>query len=607
MALDHNEEKLTPLVWAGVIVIVLLSLIPFIRNYKYNDNHLNWLNHDYGKNLMVSTEEDSVFMTEGGDNQVFGTLYFTYAEKLRPDLTPYDQKGNIFKKIYGDMRYINDAQTLPRRMNLVDTHLFMSEEPFYENPRDAKDPYFIPYWEGKRPVYLTWQRPEPWTLGDYYYKRYGIMYKVQNIEFSLVDYLELKQSISIEEAREQFASWLHRPIDISYTINKIRLMEKEGFIRLTGDRVAFIKMYPSPHEGDYFSNLLLRWHDAPNAMFWDNLSREIIMNYDYQMGEIYREKIGELQDIRSREQRKNILAEIDKRIKDNWQKAMACYNDALIYGSDSISMLHNIAVVFMKNGIENLDGRARELLNNALAIYRNSWGTYSLALSFVILDSFKNPENEAENMKEADKWLLQLKSELMHYRSGRPDYTKHPLWRNFEGLDRFITSLKQNPTSQLLGMVSAFSNEMNNNPSKFDANLAQSVITLLYSRGIPLQYQPYVSLADNFFDKTIQLKRNDYAYLSWAFNIALQTQKLLKAYDIGKLIERQNAALSDFSFYYSMGMVGYSIHNYPEAERYLNKFMEAIRNNKDAMIKDRELINNAQTVLSQIKTGNKEK
>src|SRR5208337_3187566 len=114
------------------------------------------------KNLMVSTEENSIFMTEGGDNQVFGTLYFTYAEKLRPDLTPFDQKGNIFPKIYGDMRYISDAETLPRRMNLVDSHLFQSEEPFYDNPRSSADPYFIPYWQGKRPVYLLWQRPDPW-------------------------------------------------------------------------------------------------------------------------------------------------------------------------------------------------------------------------------------------------------------------------------------------------------------------------------------------------------------------------------------------------------------------------------------------------------------
>ena len=71
-------------------IVVLIALIPFVKNFKYNDYHLNWLNHDYGKNLMISTEPNSVLMTEGGDNQVFATVYFIYAEKLRPDITPYD-------------------------------------------------------------------------------------------------------------------------------------------------------------------------------------------------------------------------------------------------------------------------------------------------------------------------------------------------------------------------------------------------------------------------------------------------------------------------------------------------------------------------------------
>ena len=92
----NNEERLTPVVVIAVIVIMAMAVIEFISNYKYCDNHLNFLDHDYCKYLMSSTEEGSIYMTEGGDNQVFGSLYFNYAEKLRPDLTPYDQKGNIF-------------------------------------------------------------------------------------------------------------------------------------------------------------------------------------------------------------------------------------------------------------------------------------------------------------------------------------------------------------------------------------------------------------------------------------------------------------------------------------------------------------------------------
>ncbi len=616
---DAGEFNIYTIIIA--LIILFLSIIPFIRNYKYNDIHLAWLNHDYGKNLMTSTEEGSVFMTEGGDNQVFSTLYFMYAEKLRPDLAPYDQKGNIFKRIYGDMRYI-DPKTLERRMQLVDSHLFAGEEPFYVNIRDRADPYFIPYWQGRRPVYLTWERPEPWTLslgvgsppiigqkqnsiednyGDYYYKRYGIMYKVQNIQYELVDYLELKKEISVSDAESQLSSWLHRTVDLKFTIDKINEMVREGYLRLAGDRVIFIKMYDPPHKGDYFDKFLLRWHDAPNAMYWDVLTREIIINYDYQMGEIYRGKVGELQDIKSREKRPEILAEIDKRIKENWTLAKSFYNDSLIYGFDSISTLHNLAVVYMRNGLENLDEKARELLTRALTLYANSWGTYSLMFSLLINDMFKNPADESRNMKEIDMWMNQLKVNLTHYRSAGGDYTKNSVWGNFSGLDNFINQLRQVPLSQLNGMVDELSRQIKVSPKNIDNNLSQQALTLLYSRGIPFGYQPYIKKADELLDQLLMIKKDDQNFIIWAFSICLQIQKLDKAYEIGKDMERLNKDIPDPSFYYSMGMISYNLKKPVDTVTYLNKFLDKIKTDRKAQIQLREPVQNANNVLSQLK------
>lgn len=597
---ERDEIELKPIVFIPIALIIILSVIPFIRNYKYNDNHLNWANHDYGKNLMMSTEQNSIFMTEGGDNQVFGSLYFIYSEKLRPDLSPYDQKGNIFKRIYGDMRYI-DPQTLERRMDMVDSHLFMGEEPFYVNIRDRADPYFIPYWQGQRPVYLTWQRPNQWTLGDYYYKRYGIMYKVQNIEYYLVDYLELKKEISVDEARSLLSASLNRPVDTGFAISKINKMVREGYLQLNGNRVRYVKMYPAPHKGDYLEKLLLRWKDIPNAKYWDFLTREIFINYDYQMGEIYREKIGELQVLKARETRPNIIAEIDKRIAENWKLAKERYKDAVENGGDSLSILHNLAVVYLKNGIEEMDSQAHDLLQAALKYYRNSWSTYSLMFTYLINDILKNPAHETANLSEAEKWMAQLKKEISFYRASRGNYQNHPVWKNFAGIENFLNIFRQVPMAQLQAMQTELTEQIKKAPANLNVNLAEQVISLLYNLGLPFQYQPYIQKANELFDQVIKVKGNDPAFMGWAFNISLQLQKLPKAYQLGKQYESLSPVISDPSFYYTMGMISYNITNRSDARRYLNKFLTAVQDDRKAIIQLRDPIEQARKTLEALK------
>ncbi len=563
-------------------------------------------------------------MTEGDDNQVFSTLYFMYAEKLRPDLTPYDQMGNIFKLIYGDIRVVGQLypQIVSPRKKLVDSHLFAGEEPFYKDPRDNADPYFIPYWEGRKPVYLTWERPDPWSLslgtgnppvtvqqqnsiednyGDYYYKRYGIMYKVQNIQYELVDYLKLKKEISISDAQSQLSAWLHHSVGLKFTLEKIQEMTKQGYLSLEGDRVIFIKMYDQPHNGDYFEKFPLRWHDAPNAKYWDMMTRGIISNYDFQMGELYRQKINELQDIKSREKRPEILTGIDKSIKENWALAKSFYDDALIYGYDSIFILNNLALAYMRNGLENLDDKARELLTRALKFYTNSWGTYPLMFSLLINEIFKNPANESVNMKEIDMWMNQLKSTLTHYRSSGDDYTKNSNWGNFTGLDNFINQLKQVPLSQLNGMVDELSRQIKVSPMNIDNYLSQQALALLYSRGIQFGYQPYIKKADDLFNQLLLIKKDDQNFIIWAFSICLQMQKLDKAYEIGKDLEKVNSEIPDPSFYYTMGMISYNNKRKADTLLYLDKFLDKIKTVRKAQIQLREPIQNANNVLSQLK------
>ncbi len=622
---DISEHKDISLITFFVAFILFsFSVFTFLQNYKFNDNHLNWLNHDYSKNLLMCSEQNSVFMTEGGDNQVFGSLYFTYAEKIRPDISPYDQKGNIFKRIYGDLRYI-DYQTIQRRMQLVDTHLFAGEEPFYEDIRDRKDPYFIPYWQGRRPVYLTWERPSPWELGEmyfqdfkrplpsdylknlglgeYYYKRYGIMYKVQNIKYKLVDYLEVKKSVSVSEANKLFNEWLKRNVSLDFVNKKIIELKNEGLVNVLGDKIIFVKMYEPPLKDGYFENLLLRWKEIPNAKYLDVLSREIIINYGYQFGEIYRERVNELIELKKGEKNPEIIKNIDSLIQENWKKAREYYEVAIYYGWDSLSVLHNVGIVYLKSEIEDLSAKAGELFRRGVELYPNSFGTYNILFAYFFIDSFKNPQNESKNIKEFEFYMKKLKKVLLWYRISKGRYDNHPVWKNFAPIEGMLDTLKQIPTLRLAEMITYFDSIVNNNlPIENDKLVSlQNTITLLYMRGINFGYNPYVEKADKFVNYILRKYSNDTRLLNWLFILSMQTQKFEKAYEIGNIIIDRKMEFSEIENYYYFGVVAYSLQKFQDAKSALNKFINLASEDRKNILKHRQLIDNATKILSSIK------
>lgn len=106
-------------------------------SFTWMNNHYNYSNHDYGKDMLKTAEYQSIVMTEGGDNQVFGLLYFALAQNERPDIDFFDQKGNVFPRLYGG--FIGNT---PEEVKLI---------------RFIRD--FQLYSTG-RPVYLTWRRED---------------------------------------------------------------------------------------------------------------------------------------------------------------------------------------------------------------------------------------------------------------------------------------------------------------------------------------------------------------------------------------------------------------------------------------------------------------
>lgn len=104
---------------------------------KMVNNRHNYANHDFCSDMLKTTELETILMTQGEDNQVFGLLYFSLAKNVRPDIDFFDQQGNVFPRLYGDfIGYHPEEVRLIRAIR--DFQLFSTG----------------------RPVYMTWKRKE---------------------------------------------------------------------------------------------------------------------------------------------------------------------------------------------------------------------------------------------------------------------------------------------------------------------------------------------------------------------------------------------------------------------------------------------------------------
>jgi hypothetical protein len=110
---------------------------------------------NYGKNMLQTMADDSFLITEGGDNQVFSLQVLLQIEKMRPDITVYDQKGNIFDEIYGNTKDVDQDRLFNNRV-LADKQLITEKTP----PSNIIIKQFIDKKTAQRKrnglVYYTW-------------------------------------------------------------------------------------------------------------------------------------------------------------------------------------------------------------------------------------------------------------------------------------------------------------------------------------------------------------------------------------------------------------------------------------------------------------------
>lgn len=283
---EITDTKLKPYHAISLAAIFAIMIPIFVMNFSRNNNSKDFSNHDYSYNMMNSLPDNAIFATEGGDNQVFGLVYYTMVERRRPDLKIYDQKGNVFERIYGNL-----MKTDGRWLGSIS---------------DAVDKDFI---DSGRPYYMAWRRDGLERLGDYYFKAYGLVFKVQPIKYALVDELEFFKVLTVNDYKAIAKEHLKRNYENKKVASDLNALLDEGLISVErknnyngNEEITFVKMYELPFpelktEEDYWDSYTMKG-TAEEISHYDFLTREIfVSSYSLAKIDMYNRRIKTYQKL----------------------------------------------------------------------------------------------------------------------------------------------------------------------------------------------------------------------------------------------------------------------------------------------------------------------
>lgn len=283
---ESTDTKLKPYHAISLAAIFAIMIPIFVMNLSRNNNSKDFSNHDYSYNMMNSLPDNAIFATEGGDNQVFGLVYYTMVERRRPDLKIYDQKGNVFERIYGNL-----MKTDGRWLGSIS---------------DAVDKDFI---DSGRPYYMAWRRDGLERLGDYYFKAYGLVFKVQPIKYALVDELEFFKVLTVNDYKAIAKEHLKRNYENEKVASDLNALLDEGLISVErknnyngNEEITFVKMYELPFpelktEEDYWNSYTMKG-TAEEISHYDFLTREIfVSSYSLAKIDMYNRRIKTYQKL----------------------------------------------------------------------------------------------------------------------------------------------------------------------------------------------------------------------------------------------------------------------------------------------------------------------
>ena len=104
--------------WVAIALCTTVVITPILSNYKINDLSKNYIAYDYGINTL-NTLDNSTILFSAGDSATFVLMYLQMVEKLRQDLSIYDDTGVTFKNIYGERYLKMSIQEHQIQMNTI--------------------------------------------------------------------------------------------------------------------------------------------------------------------------------------------------------------------------------------------------------------------------------------------------------------------------------------------------------------------------------------------------------------------------------------------------------------------------------------------------------
>jgi Flp pilus assembly protein TadD len=276
---------------------------------------------------------------------------------------------------------------------------------------------------------------------------------------------------------------------------------------------------PYQHRFDYWGNYKFLWEKYPEqAVHWDYLAREIVANYNFQMGDRYLLQADELKNAYNAGMtswqgipRTEFLKQIDV-LED---RGFSYYDRAAYFGFDMVAIHFNFGIFLEQKAIDQLrrgrKDKAVEYLKRAIERYKSAVDVdneeirayMNLAAAYERLSSLQ--ENE-----EA-KWLEEAKKVLDRAKKMAPTYPQ------LDGYLQRISNRLKYPAAKLAELQ----NRVNTNPK--DRPAVDELLKALLDRGdLQLGMQLLESVLKNY--------PNDWNYLNTLASLSGQLG------DIGRTI-----------------------------------------------------------------------
>ncbi len=444
------------------------SWFQYKKNVQSNDNSLNWVNHNYGKNFLMGIEPNSIFMTEGGDNQVFSILYFALIENKRPDVDFFDQKGNVFPRLYGDL-----LNTFRDELELIqairDFQLYSTDRPVYVTwKRKDLEKLSINYLQQKKKELLNkvknpqrkialdrkyqlnnlealkrttrnyidksiydfklrsggylYQQDFKY-LGPWYLKQFGLAYKVVPIRYAIVEALDIHGG---QGNYQQLQETIKKISKVSMSENlfviSLRKLVEEKYIAFSennGNSLRLLKKFNSVFPGitalDYWDRYKFFYKKVYNSSSWDFLTLEIYSYYARYQREQYLSASNYLKqkaDFTSTPKNKNNFLKL---ANDYREKSLTVTEENIAFTPNNVILNYFLATA---NQETNPKKAAKHFAKINEINYKNTASILRAAQLLYNFASKNQDENYLTNLEQGKRYLQKLlNSKLTFYRS----------------------------------------------------------------------------------------------------------------------------------------------------------------------------------------------